>query len=84
MIWKLSILWLMQKKLIQSGIPESQAEAQAEALSNALSEAMSNNVATKLDIKELEAKMVKWFAGIIIAQTITVVGIVIALLKLLH
>jgi hypothetical protein len=42
------------------------------------------NVATKLDIKELETKMIKWFAGIIVAQTITIVGIVIALLKLLH
>ena len=72
------------KKLIQSGVPESQAEIQAETLSKALSEVLSNNVATKLDIKELEAKMIKWFAGIIIAQTITIVGIIIALLKLLH
>jgi Asp-tRNA(Asn)/Glu-tRNA(Gln) amidotransferase B subunit len=72
------------KRLIQSGVPESQAEIQAETLSNALSEVLSNNVATKLDIKELETKMIKWFAGVVIAQTITIVGIVIALLKLLH
>ena len=72
------------KRLIQSGVPESQAEIQAETLSKALSEILSNNVATKLDIKELETKMIKWFAGVVIAQTITIVGIVIALLKLLH
>ena len=79
------------KRLIQSGVPESQAEIQAEALSKALSEVLSNNVATKLDIKELETKMIeletkmiKWFAGVVIAQTITIVGIVISLLKLLH
>ena len=79
------------KRLIQSGVPESQAEIQAETLSKALSEVLSNNVASKLDIKELDTKMkeldtkmIKWFAGIIIAQTITIVGIVIALLKLLH
>ena len=72
------------KRLIQSGVPESQAEIQAETLSNALSEVLSNNVATKFDIKELETKMIKWFAGVVIAQTITIVGIVIALLKLLH
>jgi hypothetical protein len=72
------------KRLIQSGVPESQAEIQAETLSNALSEVLSNNVATKFDIKELETKMIEWFAGVVIAQTITIVGIVIALLKLLH
>ncbi len=72
------------KRLIQSGVPESQAEIQAETLSKALSEVLSNNVVTKLDIKELETKMIKWFAGVVIAQTITIVGIVIALLKLLH
>ena len=72
------------KRLIQSGVPESQAEIQAETLSKALSEVFSNNVATKLDIKELETKMIKWFAGVVIAQTITIVGIVTALLKLLH
>ncbi len=44
------------KRLIQSGVPESQAEIQAETLSKALSEVLSNNVATKLDIKELETK----------------------------
>ncbi len=72
------------KRLIQSGVPESQAEIQAETLFKALSEVLSNNVATKLDIKEVETKMIKWFAGVVIAQTITIVGIVIALLKLLH
>ena len=72
------------KRLIQSGVPESQAEIQAEALSKALSEVLSNNVATKLDIKELETKMIKWFAAVVIAQTIIIVGIVVALLKLLH
>ena len=48
------------KRLIQSGVPESQAEIQAETLSKALSEVLSNNVATKLDIKELENKGVRF------------------------
>ena len=39
------------KKLIAAGVPERQAEAQAEALA----EIVEDTLATKLDIKELEA-----------------------------
>jgi len=42
------------KRLEEAGVPEKQAEAQAEALS----EALGFNLATKLDIKELNLKTV--------------------------
>ena len=54
-----------------------------------------SEVVTKADIKELETKMeikmkdlgtrlIKWFAGLFIVQIGVTVGIVIAILKLIH
>ncbi|RIZ71645.1 MAG: DUF1640 domain-containing protein [Methylococcales bacterium] len=71
------------RTLKDAGVPENQAEAFKEAQSDA-------ELATKYDMKELvlrlEAKinevkydMVKWIAGMLIAQT----GLVAALVKLL-
>ena len=71
------------RTLKDAGVPENQAEACKEAQSDA-------ELATKYDMKELvlrlEAKinevkydMVKWIAGMLIAQT----GLVAALVKLL-
>ncbi len=74
------------KKLRSAGFTELQAEIQAEALA----EIIENNLATKRDLKELEtrllvsiaelkADMIKWVAGMLVAQA----ALVAALVKLL-
>ena len=74
------------KKLRSAGVPEKQAEIQAETFAEILEE----RVATKQDLKELElalkhdlanikAEIIKWVAGMLVAQA----AIVATLVKLL-
>ena len=78
------------KKLKAVGVPDQQAEIQAETFA----EIIDANLATKRDLKELELRLeaqikesenrttvniVKWVAGMLIAQT----GVIAALVKLL-
>ncbi len=67
------------KKLIAAGVPSKQAEVQAEALA----EIVDERIATKQDLKELEYRIttniVKWVAGMLVAQA----AIVATLVKLL-
>lgn len=87
------------EKLIAAGMPEKQAKAFAEAQVEVLSSAVLSNIVTKTDLanglKELEARidikmnnleirLIKWFAGLFIVQVGVTVGIVIAILKLIH
>ena len=75
------------RTLKAAGVPENQAEAFSEAFKDAQSDA---EIATKHDLKELELRleakinevkfdMVKWIAGMLIAQA----GLVAALVKML-
>ncbi len=70
------------KKMKEAGFTEKQAEVQAEALA----EIIDTNLATKYDIKMLELKIekakseiIKWVAGMLIAQG----AIIATLVKLL-
>lgn len=74
------------KKLKAVGVPEAQAEIQAEALA----EIIEGRLATKQDLKEFEvalkkdlaetkAEIIKWVAGMLVAQA----AIVATLVKLL-
>ena len=74
------------KKLKAAGVPEKQAEAQAETFA----EIIEDRIATKQDLKELElalkqdiakvkAEIIKWVAGMLVAQA----AIVATLVKLL-
>lgn len=78
------------KKLKSAGVPEEQAEIQAETFAEILEE----RIATKQDLKELElsmkqelklglantkAEIIKWVAGMLVAQA----AIVATLVKLL-
>lgn len=67
------------KKLIAAGVSSNQAEVQAEALADIVDE----RLATKQDLKELESRMtaniIKWVAGMLVAQA----AIVATLVKLL-
>ena len=87
------------EKLIAACMPEKQAKAFAEAQVEVLSSAVLSDIVTKTDLanglKELEARidikmnnleirLAKWFAGFFIVQVGVTVGIVIAILKLIH
>ena len=67
------------KKLMAAGVPTKQAEVQAEALA----EIVDERIATKQDLIELEsritANIIKWVAGMLVAQA----AIVATLVKLL-
>jgi hypothetical protein len=63
-------------RLKEAGIDAQQAEAQARALAEALG---SSDLATKADLSDLKADLIKWIAGLLIAQA----ALVAALVKLL-
>ena len=74
------------KKLKAAGVPESQAEVQAETFAEIIDEKLS----TKRDLKEMElalrsdmvavkSEIIKWVAGMLVAQA----AIVATLVKLL-
>ena len=74
------------ERLKAAGVPEEQAKAEAEALREALAETASNVLATKDDIRRVElliaettADLIKWMAGLLLAQA----ALVAALVKLL-
>ena len=83
------------EKLTSAGMPEKQAKAIAEAQADILSKSLLDSVATKADLKELEARidikmnqleirLIKWFAGLFIVQIGVTVGIVLTVIKFLH
>jgi hypothetical protein len=62
---------------------------QAEALAEALSEASQNDLATKADIAQLEAKLaetkadiLKWMVGAIGFQTLVILGALVSLARI--
>ena len=67
------------KKLKEAGVPENQAEIHAEAIAGLINE----QLATKKDLQILEAnvtaRIVRWVAGMLVAQA----AIVATLVKLL-
>jgi len=78
------------KKLIAAGVSEKQAEVQAETFAEIIDEQIATKqdlkemeIALKRDMKELElrikADIIKWVAGMLVAQAV----IVAALVKLL-
>jgi hypothetical protein len=68
------------ERLKAAGISEEQAKAEVEALAEALNETIAvRDLATKADLEALKADLVKWMAGLLLAQA----AIVAALVKLL-
>jgi hypothetical protein len=70
-----------------AGVPPAQAEAEAEALAEVLADALkTSDLATRTDVEtlrreiaEAKADIIKWLAGLLIAQA----AVVAALVKLL-
>ena len=63
------------KKLKSAGVPEAQAEIQAEALK----EIINSELVTKRHLTEAKVEIIKWVAGMLVAQA----AIVATLVKLL-
>jgi len=75
------------KKLKSAGVDEKQAEIQAEVLNNALSDFQQKELATKQDIglirkdlkisiAETKVEIIKWVAGMLVAQAAVIAAIV--------
>ena len=68
------------ERLKSAGVSEEQAKAEAEALVGALSETFTlRELATKLDLELLRVDLIKWMAGLLLAQA----AVVATLVKLL-
>lgn len=68
------------ERLKSAGVPDVQAKAEAEALSEALSETIAiRELATKADLEAVKSDLIKWIAGMLIAQA----AVVATLVKLL-
>jgi hypothetical protein len=68
------------ERLKAAGISEEQAKAEVEALAEALNETIAvRDLATKADLEALKADLVKWMAGLLLAQA----AVVATLVKLL-
>ncbi len=60
------------KKLEQRGFTRTQAEG----ITEALKELDVSTLATKSDLKDLELRLVKWIAGMLLAQGALVVALI--------
>jgi len=65
------------KKLEQRGF----SRAQAEGITEALKELDTSTLATKSDLKDLELRLVKWIAGMLLAQGALIVALIVALIQ---
>jgi len=67
-------------RLRTAGVPELHAKAEVEALSEALGETIAiRELPTKSDLEAMKPDLVKWMAGLLLAQA----AVVAALVKLL-
>lgn len=65
------------KRLRAAGVSEEHAKAEVEALTEALNETiLVRDLATKSDLKILKADLVKWMAGLLLAQAAVVATMV--------
>ncbi len=68
------------ERLKSAGVSEEQAKAEVEALSTALNETIAvRELATKTDMETIKADLIKWMAGLLLAQA----AVVATLVKLL-
>jgi hypothetical protein len=68
------------ERLKLAGVSEEQAKAEVEALTAALNETIAvRELATKTDLEMIKADLIKWMAGLLLAQA----AVVATLVKLL-
>ena len=69
-----------RRTLVTSGVEEKQSEAMTDALSGALGE----SVATKYDLDLAGRKLQITLYNVVTAQTLVIIGAVIAIIKCMH
>ncbi len=68
------------ERLKPAGVPEEQAKAEVEVLAAALSETNAvRGLATKQDLEAVKSDLIKWMAGLLLAQA-AIVATLVALL----
>lgn len=68
------------ERLKSAGVSDEQAKAEVEALTAALNETIAvRELATKSDLESIKSDLVKWMAGLLLAQA----AVVATLVKLL-
>ena len=70
----------LYEALIAAGSPDDLAKR---AAASVLSRDDVNQLATKTDIAELKADLIKWMAGLIIGSVVAMTGIFAALVRLI-
>ena len=70
----------LYEALIAAGAPDDLAKR---AAASVLSRDDLNQLATKTDIAELKADLIKWMAGLIIGSVVAMTGIFAALVRLM-
>ncbi|MGH8582462.1 MAG: hypothetical protein ACREWG_06650 [Gammaproteobacteria bacterium] len=70
----------LYEALIAAGTPDDLAKR---AAASVLSRDDLNQLATKTDIAELKADLIKWMAGLIIGSVVAMTGIFAALVRLM-
>jgi len=70
----------LYEALIAAGSPDDLAKR---AAASVLSRDDLNQLATKTDIAELKADLIKWMAGLIIGSVVAMTGIFAALVRLM-
>ena len=70
----------LANRLKAAGVPDKQAEAETEVFAEILAEAVrASELATKHDLAEAKSDIIKWVAGMLIAQA----AVVATLIKLI-
>jgi hypothetical protein len=68
-------------QLKAAGVPDKQAEAEATALADVMAEAVkTSDFATKRDLAELKAELVKWVVTVGVLQTAIIAALVMKLI----
>jgi hypothetical protein len=65
-------------------MPAEQAEAFADALSDAMGDDLVTKTFLESQISQAKLGIVQWIAGLMVFQTLTIIGSVLALLKYAH
>ena len=71
----------LRKRLRAAGFTEDQAEAVTEVVREA-SKLDTSALATKADLAELKAEILKWLFGMIGVQTIVILGALVTLVRM--
>lgn len=71
------------KELKAAGFTDAQAEAVTRVVRDARTIDLSN-LATKTDLAETKAEILKWMVGTIGIQTVVIIGAVVALMRMAH